>query len=320
MRPSSPPCLPPAALLFGACLLLSACDTQDHSYRFDPTQAVHPGFSAEQAFRHVEAQVAIGPRPAGSPALRKTAEYLESHLTASGWKVQRQEFEDLTPHGSLAFLNLRARFPLGQDPHRLWERPVRVLVGSHYDTKFFRDAHFVGANDGGSSTGILLEMARVLAGRPELARLLELVFFDGEEAIEEFSATDGLYGSRHYARTVIRRLSAKARPEAVVILDLLGEKSLNVRIPSDTPAPLRQALFSAAGELGFSSYFGVHPSRITDDHVPFQNEGIPAIDIIDLDYAAWHTSRDTLAQISPESLDIAGKTALLLIEKYLIPP
>lgn len=326
LRPAGRPSPPPgvrAQLALAALapfLLLSACGSRSASYRFDPERAVHPHFSPERAYRHVEQLVEIGPHPSGSQGLRKAAAYIEDELKASGWAVQKQEFEDQTPLGAITFLNLRARFPHGPTDDRLWTRPVTILVGSHYDTKYFPDIYFVGANDGGSSTGILLEMARVLPAQPALARRLELVFFDGEEAIVDFSATDGLYGSRHYARTITRRQPPRDRPKAVVILDLLGEKSLNVQVPSDTPAHLRTALFAAARELGYASYFGVRSSPILDDHVPFQNEGVPAIDIIDLDYAAWHTSRDTLSQISEKSLGISGKTALLLIEKYLFAP
>jgi len=306
-----------------ACFIVcfgAACRPGGLDYQYTEERAVHPHFSAENAYRHVEAQVALGPRPSGSRAIRRTADYLVGELEDHGWLVKRQSFEDRTPIGTLPFTNLRARFPLENPSKSPWERPVAVLVGSHYDTKYFTDVRFVGANDGGSSTGILLEMARVIAARPALARQLELIFFDGEEAIESFSATDGLYGSRHYARTITRRQPTGNRPRAVVILDLLGEKDLNVQVPSDTPRHLRQALFTAADELGYGSYFGVYPSPITDDHVPFQNEGIPAIDIIDLDFRAWHTSRDTLEQVDPRSLEITGRTSLLFLEKYLFRP
>lgn len=306
-----------------AAQVLGACSPPYGSYRYDPAQATHPQFSEDRAYQHVAAQVAFGPRPPGSQALRKTADYLEQQLKQSGWAVQRQEFQDHTPLGQTQFCNLRARFPRTASPQpdaQLWQRPVTVLIGSHYDTKYFRDVIFTGANDGGSSTGILLEMARVLAAQPALAGLLELVFFDGEEAFETFTDTDGLYGSRHYVKTMKQAPGKHSWPKAVVILDLLGEKALNVQIPSDTPAHLRSALFAAARDLGHSHQFGVSRNPITDDHSPFQREGIPAIDIIDLDYGAWHTSRDTMNQISKESLGICGKTALLLVEKYLTAP
>lgn len=305
--------------LLTSFLVITGCGFRETSYRYDSSRAAHLEFSGENAYRHVEVQVGFGPRPSGSQAQKKTATYLEEQLAQFGWRTQRQEFTDPTPLGPIAFTNIRARFPDSEhaDP---WKEPVRVIVGSHYDTKYFRDLYFVGANDGGSTTGILLEMARVIAARPALAQQLELVFFDGEEAIENYTATDGLYGSKHYVETIIRPQSKRNRPSAVVILDLLGEKSLNVEIPSDTPPKLRVALFSAARELGHASLFGVSPNPITDDHSPFQSEGVPSIDIIDLDYSAWHTSRDTLSQISQESLAISGKIALLLIEKYLLSP
>lgn len=313
--------LPPRFVCGLAVCFVCGCTPPYGTFRYDPAQATHRQFSEERAYQHVVAQVEFGPRPPGSQALRKTADYLEQQLRQSGWTIQRQEFADQTPLGSTRFCNLRARFAGGSNPDAgLWQRPVTVLVGSHYDTKYFRDVIFTGANDGASSTGILLEMARVLAAQPALARLLELVFFDGEEAFETFSETDGLYGSRHYVKSVVQAPGSRLRPKAVVILDLLGDKAFNVQVPSDTPAHLRSALFAAARELGHTHLFGVSRNPITDDHSPFQAAGIPAIDIIDLDYGAWHTSRDTLNQISKESLGISGKTALLLIEKYLTSP
>src|SRR5690606_34997487 len=118
---------------------------------------------------------------------------------AAGWEVRRQEFEDRTPRGPVRFANLRARFSEsgGGDP---WARGVESLVASHYDTKLFDDVAFVGANDAGSSTGLLLELARAAAAYRDFAKRLELVFFDGEEAVVQYTATDGLYGSRYYAR------------------------------------------------------------------------------------------------------------------------
>ncbi|RFC41886.1 MAG: Zn-dependent amino- or carboxypeptidase, M28 family [Verrucomicrobia bacterium] len=227
----------------------------------------------------------------------------------------RQGFTEATPLRPVEFVNLRARFGTGD-----FGPPVRVLIGSHYDTKIFPSIRFVGANDGGSSSGALLEMARVLALRPGLAKSVELVFFDGEEAVQDYTATDGLYGSRYYAREITRRQRPSSRPQAVVILDMIGDPDLKVQIPSDTPRQLAEGLFAAAKEAGTSAHFGWMATPITDDHAPFQREGVPAIDLIDLDFAPWHTSRDTMEQVNADSLEIVGRTALLFVERHLPAP
>lgn len=305
--------------LIAAISILASCGGDDGpDYKFDPSTAVHAKFSGENAFAHVEKLVAFGPRPAGSPALERSRVYIEEQLQALGWHTIRQSFEAKIPNGAMiTFVNVRARFG-DIDNTAFWDLPRPILVGSHYDTKFFEHIRFVGANDSGSSTGALIEIARVTAENPDLARQLELVFFDGEEAFENFSDTDGLYGSKHYARKRVRRLDERLRPKTVVILDMIGEKDLTIRVPSDTPKHLTEKLFAAADELGYREYFGLWGSKITDDHVPFMHEGIDAIDIIDFDFGAWHTSRDKLDQVSAESLEISGQTALLFIEKYLL--
>ncbi|MFT5466508.1 MAG: glutaminyl-peptide cyclotransferase [Verrucomicrobiales bacterium] len=287
-------------------------------YKYDSATAVHQNFSGEKAFAHVEKLVDFGPRPAGSPAIERSRVYLEEQLAALGWHTLRQGFPAEIPNGATVdFVNLRARFG-DADNTTFWDQPRAILIGSHYDTKRIDHIKFVGANDGGSSTGALLEIARIAAANPELAGHLELVFFDGEEAVVRFSPTDGLYGSKHYARKRVRRQSESQRPKTVVILDMIGDEDLLVRVPSDTPKHLTEKLFAAAEELGTRKHFGIWGSKITDDHVPFQDEGIDAIDLIDFDFRAWHTSRDRMDQISAESLKISGQTAMLFVEKYLL--
>src|ERR1700742_1004828 len=149
--------------------------------------------SGEKAFAHVQQLVDFGPRPSGSEAIEKSRRYIEDQLRRSGWHVTRQAFTDDTPRGKIQFVNLIAQFP-GQG-----NTAPLFLLCSHYDTKTFDAIKFVGANDGGSSTGLLLELARVIGQRPNLAAKVELVFFDGEEAYDHFSETDGLYGSRYFA-------------------------------------------------------------------------------------------------------------------------
>src|SRR5436309_11708648 len=167
--------------------------------RADPGRAaqakIWEEFSGEKSFAHVEQLVDFGPRPPGSEALEKSRDYIEGQLRLSGWQVSRQAFTDDTPRGKVRFVNLIARF-------RVQGGAPSFLLCSHYDTKTFDAIRFVGANDGGSSTGLLLELARVLGQHPNMARKIELVFFDGEEAFEQFSQTDGLYGSRYFGRNI----------------------------------------------------------------------------------------------------------------------
>src|SRR5262245_33223435 len=160
-------------------------------------------FSGEKALAHVQRLVDFGPHPAGSGAIEKARDYIEEQLRHSGWQVTRQAFTDDTPRGKVHFVNLIARFSGDGNAASL-----SFLLSSHYDTKLFDAIRFVGANDGGSSTGLLLELARVIGQRPSLARKIELAFFDGEEAYENFSETDGLYGSRYFAKQ-LRADSAK---------------------------------------------------------------------------------------------------------------
>jgi len=167
-----------------AAAVLCACGRQTAQAQ----KKIWEDFSGDKALAHVQAMVDLGPRPPGTEAIEKTRTYLIKQLEAAGWKVERQNFSDDTPRGKMQFVNLIATFGSQGAPS--------FLVCSHFDTKTFDNARFVGANDGGSSTGVLLEVARVLAERPDLASKIELAFFDGEEAYEAFTETDGLYGSR----------------------------------------------------------------------------------------------------------------------------
>src|SRR5213592_3394233 len=152
-------------------------------------------FSGEKALAHVQRLVDLGPHPGGSDTIGKARDYIEEQLRHSGWRVTRQAFTDETPRGKIHFANLIARFAGDANT-----ASPSFLLCSHYDTKLFDAIRFVGANDGGSSTGLLLELARVIGRHASVARNVELVFFDGEEAYENFSDTDGLYGSRYFAK------------------------------------------------------------------------------------------------------------------------
>jgi len=290
----------PLLLLFVGC------------HRFDQSPNSHAHiwneFIGDNAFAHVRQLVDLGPRPPQSDALEKTRVYIGNQLRLAGWTLERQEFADETPRGLVRFANLVARF------HPPQKTPPSFLLCSHYDTKIFDTFRFVGANDAGSSTGLLLEMARVLGRYPDLAAKVELVFFDGEEAFETFSDTDGLYGSRHFANQLGPEGAKQFR--GGILFDMVGDRDLTITLPPDSPAEIARGIFASADALKVRKHFTYFDADITDDHTPLNQIGIPVIDLIDFDYPPWHTSEDTLDKISPESLRIVGSVALYYLANY----
>ncbi len=277
---------------------LTACDRGPSQPPADLTRKIWKEFSGQNALAHVQTMVDFGPRPPGTPAIEKTRDYLVKQLELFGWKVTRQPFTNATPGGKIDFVNLIATYG-GKDV------APSFLVCSHYDTKTFETARFVGANDGGSSTGALLELARVLALRPDLARKAELVFFDGEEAYEAFSETDGLYGSRYFAKQLAAENKIK-QFRGGVLLDMVGDRSLTITLPPDSPAEMVRDIFASAEALNLRKYFTYFDRDILDDHTPLNEVGIPTIDLIDFDFPAWHTPEDTIDKLSAESLQTVG--------------
>ncbi len=268
-------------------------------------------FSGEKAFAHVQRLVDFGPRPAGSKALEKSRDYIEDQLRRSGWQVTRQAFSDDTPRGKIQFVNLIAQFS-GQGTAA---SPLFLLC-SHYDTKMFDAIRFVGANDGGSSTGLLLEVARVIGQHPNLARKIELVFFDGEEAVEQFSQTDGLYGSRYFARQLQSGGAKQFR--GGLLFDMVGDRSLGITLPANSPVEIARDIFAAAEVLKLRNYFTYLGRELVDDHVPLNAIGIPTLDIIDFDYPWWHTADDTIDKVSAQSLRIVGSVALYYLSEFAL--
>lgn len=281
-----------------AFALLTGCERANTQSQRTDQKKIWEDFSGEKALAHVQAMVDFGPRPPGTEAIEKTRMYLTKQLEAAGWKVERQSFSDDTPRGKVQFVNLIATF--GGSPS--------FLACSHYDTKTFDNARFVGANDAGSSTGVLVELARVLAERPELASKVELVFFDGEEAYEAFTDTDGLYGSRYFSSQLAAQNKAK-QFRGGVLFDMVGDKSLTITLPPDSPAEIARDIFASADALKLRKHFTYFDRDITDDHTPLNGIDIPVIDLIDFDYPPWHTPQDTIDKLSAESLRITGAVA-----------
>ena len=266
--------------------------------------------SGEKALAHVQQLVDLGPRPSGSEALEKSRLYIADQLHRSGWQVTRQAFTDETPRGKIQFVNLIAQFPEKRNAEPLF------LLCSHYDTKIFDAIKFVGANDGGSSTGLLLELARVIGQHPNLAAKIELVFFDGEEAYDRFSETDGLYGSRHFAKQLEGSSAKQFR--GGILFDMVGDRSLDVTLPADSPSEMARDIFAAAEALKLRSYFTYLDREMIDDHSPLNAVGIPTIDVIDFDYSWWHTAGDTIDKISAKSLQIVGSVALYYLSEIAL--
>jgi len=258
--------------------------------------AVH-GIDASRAYQNVKKMVELGPRPSGSDALKKEQEFIESELNSYGLKVSEDRFEGETPHGKIPMTNI-----IGQVAGA---KPEIVLISGHYDTKPLKD--FVGANDGGSSAAAVLEMARVLAGsNPEYT--LWFVFFDGEEAVVDWDANNGLdntYGSRH----LVAKLTADStltKVRAMILVDMIGDKNLDIKRDGESTRWLVDVIWSTASRSGSGKYFLGNETSIADDHVPFIRAGIPAVDIIDFNYgpanAYWNNPEDTLDKISGESI------------------
>jgi len=296
--------------LFGSVLVIVALAVAGATILTTQTSAP-PAFDSGRAYEHLRRIVAFGPRPPGSAALEETRKYLVAELRALGLTVREQAFEAATPIGPIKMANVVATIP--------GRRPERLLFGGHYDTKLFREFRFVGANDAGSSTAFLLELARVLKARQNVLTM-EIVFFDGEEAIRpDWGGTDHTYGSRHYVEAA-RRDGTLKTVGALVLVDMIGDRDLAFLRESASTPWLTDLVWNAARRLGLQKYFLEQSTPIEDDHVPFLEAGIPAVDIIDLDYPPWHTAGDTLDKVSARSLQIVGDVlleALPAIEKRL---
>jgi glutaminyl-peptide cyclotransferase len=273
------------------------------------------GFSGARAYENLRQLVAIGPRPAGSAAAERTRAYIRQQLRAAGLKADDQSFVAQTPIGAVSMTNLRVTIP-GPGPGRL-------VIGGHYDTKLFRDFPFVGANDGGSSTAFLLELGRVLKARRN-ARTIELLFLDGEESTGEWEGNDHTYGSRYYVDAA-RKAGALRDIRAFILVDMIGDRDLHIKRESRSTPWLTNAIWGAAKRLNRPE-FSDESTPIEDDHLSFLDAGVPAVDLIDLEYytrsgtVAWHTREDTLENVSARSLEVVADvllTALPEIERKL---
>ncbi len=265
-----------------------------------PPPSSTAGFDGSRAYQHVADLVAIGPHSAGTDGGRKAQDYIIARLKAFGCTVDEQPFRAAaTPVGDVAMKNIVAKIP-GASPGIL-------MFATHFDSKRIPD--FVGADDGGSSTGVMLELARLLCRRNN-ALAVWIAFFDGEEAFnEQWIDPDNTYGSRELAARMA--LSGDlARVRAFILADLVGNHNLRLKREAQSTPWLTDMIWSTAARLGYQRIFVNQQTLIEDDHLPFLRRGVAAADVIDLENPQndnyWHRTSDTLDKVSPRSLAIVG--------------
>lgn len=260
-------------------------------------------FDAQRAYDDVRYQVDLGPRIMGSLAHEETAQWIITNLEQAGWQVELQE----TMINGQSIKNIIAKRGSGKP----W-----VIIGSHYDSRAHADMDpnpnyqtqaVPGANDGASTVAILLELARDIPRDPD--KQVWMVFFDNEDNGDTNGAGWSI-GSQYF----VNQLDEK--PDAVVILDMLGDKNLNIYMEKNSNVQITSEIWGVAKELGYNQFIPTYKYALIDDHLPFIQAGIKAVDVIDFDYSYWHTTHDTLDKISPDSLKVVGDTILKWLEQY----
>lgn len=284
-----------------ACGLLACSADANNPAPAAPAQSAAVKFDGGRAYEDLRRQVGFGPRPAGSAALTQCRQYILAQLKAAGIAAQEQAFDVDTPIGRVRMVNV-----IGTIAGR---RPDRVALATHYDTKLFGEFRFVGASDGASSTAVVLELGRALKGRQN-DFTIELLFFDGEEAfVDWYKNNDNTYGSRHYVQAA-QKAGTLSGLKALILLDMIGDRDLTIRRDTNSTRWLTDVIWSSAARLGHRMHFLQEETTIDDDHMAFVRAGVPAVDIIDLEYAAWHTPQDTLDAVSARSLQVVGDVVL----------
>jgi glutaminyl-peptide cyclotransferase len=265
-------------------------------------------FNAARAMQYTREVTAFGPRPIGSPNHKKLENYIVAHLKND--QVEDDTFTADTPEGKFPVRNIIAKFP--------GSREGIIVIAGHYDTNYpLRNTGYVGANDGGSSTAILLELANQLRGKKREGHSVWLLWTDGEEAVKNWTATDSLYGVRHLADKWQKDGTLK-NIKAFLLADMIGDADLNVEREATSTPWLEDMVYQAATQLGYQSHFFARTITVEDDHLPFVQRGVPSADLIDLDYGYGnvfhHTPQDTLDKLSPKSIEIVGKVILATVE------
>ncbi len=287
-----------------------------------PDSGPPPAFDSARSMQYVKEMVAYGPRPLASLNHKKVEDYIASHL--KGDDVLNDVFTADTPEGKFPVHNIIAKYP--------GTREGIIVVASHYDTNYpLRNTSYVGANDGASSSALLLELANQLRGKKREGYSVWLVWDDAEEAMKPETEMpfdkDSLYGIAHLAQQWQADGTIK-NIKAFLLADMIGDADLNIDRDLNSTPWLEDAVFQAATRLGYQSHFFERTNQVTDDHIPFMQEGVPCADLIDFDYGYnnvfWHTPQDTVDKLSPESLKIVGTTILetinLLGRADALPP
>jgi len=248
--------------------------------------------------------VSFGERPSGSASNEKLRDWIMSELKPTGAQVSLDSFSGRTPDGPVAMTNIIAKFAGSSGK--------AVAITGHFDTKKIAGVHFVGANDAGSSTGFLLELARALSKMKHRDDIY-VVFFDGEEAVGEWTDTDSCYGSHHLAAKWLAD-GTLSHLVALINVDMIGDKDLDILNDANSSASLREMMQHAAAKLGYAKYFRQDAGAIEDDHHPFAEVGVNVLDVIDFDYGPnqtyWHTDKDTVDKLSAQSLQVVGDVIL----------
>ena len=265
--------------------------------------APKPDINGNHVMQYVKEVVAMGSRPVGSPGHARTEQYILSKL--KGVDVEQDKFITQTPVGKFPINNIIAKFPGRKDGV--------IVVAGHYDTNYPLPKAYVGANDGGSSAALLLALADQFRGKERDGYSIWLVWTDGEEAFVNWTATDSLYGTKHLAQKWQQDGAAK-KIKAFILVDMIGDADLDIQKETNSTPWLSDLVYQAATNLGYQSHFYEYRAAIDDDHLPLLKIGVPAVDIIDLDYGYnnvyHHTVQDTLDKLSPQSLAISGDVVL----------
>jgi Zn-dependent M28 family amino/carboxypeptidase len=276
-------------------LLVSAIGWYVFAFRFQPTIGSKTTFNGQRAYEDVQTQVSMGPRVPGLEGHAKILEWMRSELESAGWQVELQESEALG-------------HPIKNIVAKRNDESPQIIFGAHYDTRIYADSdpdpskrkeYVPGANDGASGVAVLLELARSL---PDDTPPIWLVFFDAEDN-GNIETWDWILGSREFV------MNNDFQPRAVVIVDMIGDADLNIYKEYNSNPELTDEIWETAKSLGYQDKFiPDYKHSMLDDHTPFLEAGLPAIDIIDFDYPYWHTVEDTPDKVSAESLEIVGKT------------
>ena len=268
-------------------------------------RAAAPATNGARTMQYVKEIVACGPRYLGSPGHAKVEAYLRAHLKGEAFAAD--DFTVDSPEGKFSGHNYIAKFP--------GKQAGIIVIASHYDTNYpLRKTSFIGANDGAATSALLLELAQHLRSQKTADGKLPgysvwLLWTDAEEAMEHWTDSDSLYGSRHLAE-VWEKDGTLKHIKAFLLADMIGDADLDIQRDTNSTPWLEDLVLEAATRLGYQSHFFVQTTGVQDDHVPFAARGVPVADVIDLDYGYnnvfHHTTQDTVDKLSPRSLEISG--------------